>query len=87
MPGLPPAAALYCMQKWTINFSHTQQQTPTLIVIHGYVCTSSQARLASKIALQKYSLNCTSWERSVFKKELRGAGGLKDSFMQREHPF
>lgn len=29
VPGLPPAAALYCMQIWTINFSHTQLRMPT----------------------------------------------------------
>lgn len=54
----PPTtpAALCCMQIWTINFSYTQWQTPTQIVIHEYVRACNPARLRGKgLIAQMYS--------------------------------
>lgn len=47
VPGLPAAAALYCMQIWTINFSHTLLQTPTQIELYAgrYALTVRQVYL------------------------------------------
>lgn len=64
MPGLTPAAALYCMQIWTIIFSHTQLQTPTQIELYA-VRSALTVRQDSKV---KYIYNISFKNSDIIRK-------------------